>query len=62
MIFKKSYLNSNGEKLESPKNSISFTYLDDENVLNLRNTGNNELIAILNDNNFKTPKPVPVIR
>ena len=62
MIYKKSYLNGDGEKLESPKNSISFNYRDDENTLNIRNTGNIELKKILNDNNFDTPKPVPVIK
>ena len=56
MIYKKSYLNGDGVKLESPKNSISFFYQDDDNILSMRNTGNVELKKILENNEFSTPK------
>ncbi len=62
MIFKKSYLNGDGKKLVSPKNSITYNYQDDSNVFNCRNTGKKDLKQILNNSKFGTPKPVALIQ
>lgn len=54
MIYKKAYLNGEGKKLVSPKNSITFFLQDDENILNIRNTGKLDYSSV-NSNDFDTP-------